>query len=127
MWLLRACRNRETTLLKKAGWPVRGWLRMAEDGFHVSAAFNKKLERFGTRRGDKPGRTCHTRRSPSWFVSDWFCHSHVAVGSRRISASILARAVSVSSESRTFRPYAWRTVVPAEAVWSLGPFTWNSW
>jgi len=79
--LRTAFKNLDTTLLKNAGCPVRGWFRTA-------------------------GRTCHTRRSPSGFVvGDWFSHSHVAVGRRRISASILARAVSVSSTpSRTCCP-----------------------
>ncbi len=45
MLLLRACRNRETTLLKKAGWPVRGWLRMAEDGFTLISGIRQEFRK----------------------------------------------------------------------------------
>jgi hypothetical protein len=51
-----------------------------------------------------PGNTCQTLKSPSSFSLDWFSHSHVAVGNRRISFSTFARAISVSSSSVIWCP-----------------------
>lgn len=67
-----------------------------------------------------PGRRCQTLKSPRGFASDWFSHTHVAVGRRLISSSILRRASSTESVSCTFTPYDCRTDVPGEEVSGRG-------